>query len=452
MKKIIALSLCLVSTVAILCSCRPKQILNSSSAAAGIESSVAGFEDLKSEINSNKTSSKNEASDKSSSKKENNSSEDKSSSNKSSSNKNEDSSKTPSKKNETTSVSTSSSVKVPVNSNTVEIGCFQFSPYYCINYADEYTEINDGNMDIPIEKKLEEFEDVLAEGYFNSVFLNYNDVKNEKLWQILEKYDVKVWIALSSYYKESRGQTIEEFMTPYLAPFDFIKDNPKRWAMFNGILYDEVIHRGCTIEDFNIMSEYLYKKVGKRCFQVMAPQECTKLWWGGEQQQTIEGTKYVTDIAFDMYAGDVRDNGINHVAEYASSVYPEYEIYDDADVYRTMTSEMLKLVDHPVNVWFFPTSHKFTANHTESFCLDQLQFFEELLEEQERLGGLVLYTYAQAAKGLYGLASFLDLGENANKTIRKQEGQVWYYYSKYLKDLTMKYRNTPNNPTIDLGA
>jgi len=436
MKKTIALCLCLISVAAFLCACSPKQNVNSSSKIAANESSNVASKET--EVTSNKTESVKE--DKSSSKKEEISSED------------ESSSRTPSKNNRTSSVSTSSSVKVPVNSNTVEIGCFQFSPYYCINYADKYTEINDGNMDIPIEKKLEEFEDVLAEGYFNSVFLNYNDVKNEKLWQILEKYDVKVWIALSSYYKESRGQTIEEFMTPYLAPFDFIKDNPKRWAMFNGILYDEVIHRGCTIEDFNTMSEYLYKKVGKRCFQVMAPQECTKLWWEGQQQQTVEGTKYVTDIAFDMYAGDVRDNGINHVAEYASGVYPEYEIYDDADVYRTMTNEMLKLVDHPVNVWFFPTSHKFTANHTESFCLAQLQFFEELLEEQERLGGMVLYTYAQAAKGLYGLASFLDLGENANKTIRCEEKQVWYYYSKYLKDLTMKYRNTPNNPTINLGV
>lgn len=446
MKKTIALTLCLVSTVAILCSCIPNQILYSSSTAAGAESSVAGFEDLKPEINSNKTSSKNEA-EYSSSKKE----ENKSSSNKLP-NRDEDSSITSSKNNNTASVSTSSSVKLPVKyGNTVEISCFQFSPYYCINYADEYTEINDGNDDIPIEKKLEEFEDVLKEGYFNSVFLNYHDVKNEKLWQILEKYEVKVWIALSSYYKESRGQTIEEFMTPYLKPFDFVKDNPKRWAMFNGILYDEVIHRGCTIEDFSVMAEYLYKKIGKRCFHVMAPQECTKLWWNGEQQQTIKGTKYVTDIAFDMYAGDVRDNGVNYVAEYASSVYPEYEIYDDADVYRVMTSEMLKLVDHPVNVWFFPTSHKYSDHHSESFCLSQLSFFDELLKEQERQGGLLLYTYAQAEKGLYGLASFLDLGENANKTIRKQEDQVWYYYSKYLKDLTEEYRNTPNNPMIDLG-
>ena len=156
MKKTIALTLCLVSTVAILCSCMPNQILHSSSTAAGAESSVAGFEDLKPEINSNKTSSKNEA-EYSSSKKE----ENKFSNNKFP-NRDEDSSITSSKNNNTASVSTSSSVKLPVKyENTVEISCFQFSPYYCINYADEYTEINDGNDDIPIEKKLEEFEHVL---------------------------------------------------------------------------------------------------------------------------------------------------------------------------------------------------------------------------------------------------------------------------------------------------
>ena len=118
MKKTIALTLCLVSTVAILCSCIPNQILHSSSTAAGAESSVAGFEDLKPdlkpEINSNKTSSKNEA-EYSSSKKE----ENKSSSNKFP-NRDEDSSIISSKNNNTASVSTSSSVKLPVKyENTV---------------------------------------------------------------------------------------------------------------------------------------------------------------------------------------------------------------------------------------------------------------------------------------------------------------------------------------------
>ena len=444
MKKLIALALCLASTVAILCSCGSKEVFDLSSVVAEVESSDTASDETNSETTSNKTSSI---------KDEENSSEkeDKSSSAKLP---DTNSSKTSSKKEEITSASTSSSVKLPVKyENTVEISCFQFSPYYCINYADEYTEINDGNDDIPIEKKLEEFEDVLKEGYFNSVFLNYHDVKNEKLWQILEKYEVKVWIALSSYYKESRGQTIEEFMTPYLKPFDFVKDNPKRWGLFNGVAYDEMIHRGYAPEDFSLMAEYLYKKLGKRCFPVMAPQEFTKLWWDGQkQQQTTEGCKYFTDIAFDMYDGDVRDSASpNFVVAEAQARYPEYNIQNAEDVYRMMTSEMLKLVDHPVNVWFYPSSHKKSAMHTEDYCLAQLRFFEELLEEQEHPGGMVLYTYAQFNDTQYGLASFLNLGKNANKTIRRFEDQIWYYYSSYLKILTNKYRNTSINPKLNLG-
>ena len=339
----------------------------------------------------------------------------------------------------------------------MEIGCFQFTPYYCINYGDQedYVAKNDGNMNVPIEQKLEEFEDVLKEGYFNTVFLNYYDINNEKLWQIIEKYKVRVWMMIGSAYRSSMDITIDEYMeTNHLKPFEKIRKNPERWALVNGIAYDEMMTRKYTPEEFSITAEYLYKKLGKRCFPVMAPQEFTKLWPAeGPLKQTTEGCKYITDIAFDMYDGDVRDNAQpNYTVAEAQFYYPEYNIKNAKDVYRMMTAEMLKLVGHPVTVWYYPSSHKKSAMHTESFCLAQLQFFEKLLEEQEHPGGIVLYTYAQSSSNNYGLASFLDLGENANKTFRRFENQVWYYYSKYLKDLTMKYRNTPNNPAIDLGV
>lgn len=442
MKKIIALILCLMSVVALLCACKPKQTVNSSSKVAESESSAAASEELNSDVVSDKTSS---VVDDSSSKKENDKSSSKDSDDK-------DSSKGPSRNDRTSSVSTSSSVKLPSIGGTVEIGCFQFTPYYCINYGDEedYVAKNDGNMNVPIEQKLEEFEDVLKEGYFNTVFLNYYDIDNEKLWQIIEKYKVSVWMMIGSGYKSSSGKTIDEWMEGHLSPFKNVRKNPERWALVNGIAYDEMMTRKYTPEDFSLVAEYLYKKLGKRCFPVMAPQEFTTLWPAdGPLKQTKEGCKYITDIAFDMYDADVRDNAQpNYTVAEAQLRYPEYNIQNGQDVYRMMTAEMLKLFDHPVNVWFYPSSHARSAMHTESYCLAQLNFFDELLKEQEHQGGIVLYTYAQSSDTNYGLASFLDLGESANKTFRRFEGQVWYYYSKRLKALTQEYRNTPNTPIV----
>jgi len=440
MKRIIALILCIVSVAAILCSCRIRLFPDEFSYdVPNLDISSVAAE---SEVTSDKTSSISD---------EEISSEDETFSNSASAD--EESSDTALEDEDTESVSTSSSVKLPnLDRSTVEIGCFQFTPYYCINYTDEYVAKNDGNMDVPFDTKLEEFEDVLAEGYFNTVFLNHYDIANEKIWQIIEKYNVKVWMMTASGYKSSSGKTIDEYMKSHLKPFDFIKDNPKRWALFNGVAYDEMIHRGYAPEDFSLMAEYLYKKLGKRCFPVMAPQEFTKLWWDGQkQQQTTEGCKYFTDIAFDMYDGNVQLDATPNIAGYASALYPEYNIQNDEDVYKMMTSEMLKLVDHPVNVWFYPSSHKKSEMHTESYCLAQLIFFEELLKEQKHPGGIVLYTYAQSNDYNFGLASFLDLGGNGGKTIRRFEGQVWRYYSTYLKRLTAQYRKTPNKPYINLG-
>ena len=117
-----------------------------------------------------------------------------------------------------------------------------------------------------------------------------------------------------------------------------------------------------------------------------------------------------------------------------------------------MSNEMLKLVNHPVTTWYYPSAQYLGHTDEEGYCLAQLKFFDELLKEQDHPGGLILYTYPQPSEERYGMQSYLDMGPHAEKTIRRYENQVWYKYSAYLKDLTMRYRNTKNNPTIDLGV
>jgi len=224
--------------------------------------------------------------------------------------------------------------------------------------------------------------------------------------------------------------------------------------MFNGLAYDEIIHRGYTNEDFSASMEYVYKVIGKRNFPVMAPQDFTKLWPIADHgKQTTECCKYITDISFDMYEGDVRDNPEqNFVLRDAQNAYPEYNIKDGKDVYRMMSNEMLKLVNHPVTVWYYPSAHHPGARHTEEFNLAQVKFFEQLLKEQEHPGGLILYTFAQGSETNFGFESFIDMGPYADKTIRRYEDQVMYEYSAYIKQLTMRYRLTQNDPVLDLGV
>ncbi len=444
MKKLIALTLCLMSIMLILCSCKPKAPETNSSTPTENESSMIENDTSSKGFSETETSSIAEEEEPWDEEEEPWDEEEE-----------EESSKNykPIDRNPSLPATTSSSLKLPdIDGSTMEIGCFQFAPMYTNDYKEKYQATNLGSG--VTAKSIEQFEDTIAEGYFNTVMLTTADFAIEEVWQVLEKYKMKVWLLTGGCYDSSSGKTVDEFFEEgWLKTLSFIKDNPKRWEMFNGFAYDEIVHRGFSPEDFSLTMEYAYKKLGKRNFPVMAPQECTKLWWGGEQQQTTEGCKYVTDIAFDMYAGDVRTDSGNNVASYAKGVYPEYNIKNDKDVYRMMTSEMLKLVGRPVTVWYYPSSHMMADYHTEEYCLAQLKFFEQLLKEQDHPGGIILFTYAQPNETLYSLQSFLDLGENNEKSIRiRYENKIWKDYSAYLKDLTMRYRNTKNNPTIDLGV
>jgi len=442
MKRIIALILCLISVMAIICSCGPKDPV-ASSTPAEIESSIVEDETSSRDFSKNETSSVGKEEEKESSKKQETSSKKESSK-----------AEKPVDRNPS-ATSTSSGIKLnlpDIEGSTMEIGCFQFAPQYTRDYRDKYEAVNLG--DANIDANLEQFEDTIAEGYFNTVMLTTTDFAHEGVWQVLEKYKMKVWLLTAVCYDSSSGKSVDEFFEEgWLKSLNFIRNNPKRWEMFNGIAYDELIHRGVSTEDFIATTEYVYKKLGKRNFPVMASQEFTKLWpMENHKSMTAETCKYVTDIAFDMYSGDVQTDKGNYVASYAKGLYPEYNIKNDKDVYRMLTSEMLKMVGRPVTTWFYPSSHMMAEHMDESFCLAQLKFFEELLKEQDHPGGIILFTYAQPNETLYSLQSFLDLGENAEKSFRRYEKLTWYQYSAYLKQLTMRYRLTRNNPTLDLGV
>ena len=330
--------------------------------------------------------------------------------------------------------------------NTLEIGVWQLDLQETINYGTAW------------EDRLREFEDVLKSGYFNTVLLGVGHFANDDVWQILEKYNVRAWVVVWDIFKSSE-QTLEEFVSPVDKGVDEIRKNPKRWEMFNGFAYDENFSRGESSEDFNAVCKHFYEKYGKRNFPVLACQEFTDLWTvpGFPPQATTEAFKYVTDVAFDVYAIDVRDGATN--TDKNGGGIPEIqkffpEVTDGKSFFKAMTEAMLEKVDHPVNVWFYPSAHAFnafcslegTTRENEDYCLAHLEFFNEYLREFKHPGGLILYTYAQAPcypADYYGLQTVLSIkDENGNQKIRPQDNAVWEKYSARLKEICAEYRQT----------
>lgn len=155
---------------------------------------------------------------------------------------------------------------------------------------------------------------------------------------------------------------------------------------------------------------------------------------------------YVTDTAFDSYSIDVRDGyGNGSYIDKINKTYPN--VVDGKTYYSEYTKIMLDLYDHDVNVWFFPcgyTTYLWSGLRAdESYCLAHLNFFKELLEEQEYQGGMFLYTYQQfSKKEELGLQSHLIVkDENDNLKLRPDEDK-WTYFSFRLKAIAAEYKET----------
>jgi len=337
--------------------------------------------------------------------------------------------------------------------NTLEIGVWQLDLQETINYGTAW------------EDRLREFEDVLKSGYFNTVLLGVGHLADEGVWQILEKYNVKAWVVVWDLFKSSE-QTLEEFVSPVDKGVDEIRKNPKRWEMFNGFAYDENFIRGQSSEEFRAVTKHFYEKYHKRNFPVLSVPGFCDLWRIPTlpPKATTDAFKYVTDVAFDVYAIDVRDGASNvkdgkYGLPEAQAIFPQ--ITDGKSFFKVLTEEMLKLVGHPVNVWFYPSAHAYdafcslegTTRENEDYCLAHLEFFNEYLSEFKHPGGLILYTYAQAPvypEDYYGLQTLLSIkDENGNQKIRPQDNAVWEKYSARLKEVCAEYRQTETDLILD---
>ena len=325
---------------------------------------------------------------------------------------------------------------------SMSVSFYHFHPRWTVNYGEE------------IEKRYEEFEDVVKAGYTNCILVSVDYINDDEFWRIAIENDCTVWINIFNYFDSSR-QSYEEWNEVYDAAYKKLMANPERWERFMGVHIDEPVWRGQSNEDFLTQTKRFYLDYGKRVFPVFATGEFMdsegnalqlKMDAANMKKVIPEALEYVTDVAFDSYSVDVRDGYPN--GDFVERVEKKLPgVVDGKSYYEKMTDRLLRIVGHEVNVWFFPTAYTCATwggnKANEGFCKGHLEFFTDLLSKYDHPGGLVLYTYHQFKNvEEFGARDHLVLkGEDGKQKLRPHCAK-WPEYSNALKKVCQKFRET----------
>ena len=246
--------------------------------------------------------------------------------------------------------------------------------------------------------KLAETEDVLAAGYVNTMFIATDDLFEERV-ALCREYNCKFWTGPGKF--DSELETIEHYINTVEISVNKIKA-AGAWDLFLGFNWDEPIWNGMSNEEFYTMTKALYEKWGKRNFVVFAVGSFLDGYGANYTTISPEYMTYLTDAGWDHYYYDLRDEALNDEEQNSSlaSSNEKYGVNNQTaeDYYRWVNSEMLEKIDHDVNVWFFPAAYSTNSNGSlavdEGYWLAHLNFFTQLLSEQTKPGGLILYNYS----------------------------------------------------------
>jgi hypothetical protein len=358
---------------------------------------------------------------------------------------------------------TSQSITIPLakERNHANISIYHFSPQWTTNYGQAE------------DDRYRELEDVFKAGYFNNMIVPLTYAKSEKLWDLCKKYDITVWISMYTFFetkkaiKDSGGNItgykyndINTYLKDYDSAVKYIMQDEKKWELFLGFHHEECVWRGQTNADFLTQHKELYTRYGKRNFDVFATGEYTQVE-GNEQQigQSADSMKkvlstslkYSTDVGFDSYSVDVREGATNggKIPDWQQKISPN--IVDGKTYYEENAKILLSLTGHKANLWLFPTSYTTSlwgglnglGRANEDFCSAMLEYMEGMIERAEYPGGLCLYTYTQFSNEKeLGFQSHIDLADENGKQKIRPETAKWYSYSKLIRDITARFRQT----------
>jgi len=185
----------------------------------------------------------------------------------------------------------------------------------------------------------------------------------------------------------------------------------------NGFFWDEpLLGSRISNDQFLKLTRVIYEKFGLRNFAVFATGEFTRLE-GNEDELppdikigkiTTHGMKYLTDVGFDAYSTDVRDEAPNGGAEqykiWQKEISPN--VVDGKSYYTEHRRLITERAGHPVNYWHFPCTWDdglyggvdgiMTAD--EGYWNAHLDFMAQDVLDYDYPGGICLYTFRRVDK------------------------------------------------------
>lgn len=330
------------------------------------------------------------------------------------------------------------------NKGTVQLGAYQFRIDLCTAAGTDY------------ESKLEEFADVVEEGYFNTYFLTLDEKILDQMKLVAESGGT-VWLAGNRYDDKTSIDTILDNIEFYL---DFL-DKYGYKDLVNGFYWYEPLWNGTmSNSEFLTLTKALYQKFGLRNFPTFAPRDFAGLT-GNETEAEADAEdkvlpsslKYVTDISFTSYGVDVRDGvkpSDSTLKSWQTSISPS--IKTSGDYYIGYTEKLQAYTGHAVNTWYYACAFETTVSvgldglkrADEDYCIGHLEFMANDVLKSEYQGGIVIHKY-NVTNSSYGFQRHLPLKDSRGKYKYYPSEDKWENYGQALKKVKAKFDATKAN-------
>ena len=345
--------------------------------------------------------------------------------------------------NRVSSESESQSVKY-YNNGTLGIGAHEFRIDLCTAA---------GSND---KAKLQEFADVVEEGYFNTYFVPFDENLLNHM-NIIAKSGGTVWLSGTRNITETNIDSIIDDIKFYL---DLLDENGYK-DLVNGVYWYQPIWNGLiTNSEFLKLTQAIYQKLGLRNFPTFAPHNFVSATGRESEEQADKDSlilpsslKYVTDISFTSYGYDVRDGVIipdSKLNDLHNTVSPE--IKTTGDYYIYLKEKLHNYVGHPVNTWYYACAYDTPVSvglnglgkADESYCVAHLEFMANDVLKSQCQGGIIIHKYYINGEGI-GFQRHLPLRDAGGRYKYYPNEEKWEEYGHTLKKIKIKFDSKKAN-------
>lgn len=341
------------------------------------------------------------------------------------------------------SQSESQSIKY-YNKGTIGLGSHEFRLDLCTAAGDDY------------KSKLEEFSDVVNEGYFNTYFVSLDETILDQMKVIAESGGT-VWISGTRSVTETNIDSIIDDIKFYL---DLLDDHGYK-DLVNGVYWYEPLWEGAiTNSEFLKITKAIYQKLGLRNFPTFAPHNFVGATGNETEEQADKDNiilpsslKYVTDISFTSYGYDVR-GGVKISDSKLESLHNTIspEIKTTEDYYTCLQEKLHNYTGHPVNTWYYACAYDVSVavgldglrKADEDYCIAHLEFMSNDVLKSEYQGGIIIHKY-YIKNGGTGFQRHLPLKDARGKYKYYSSDEKWDNYGRTLKKVKEKFDSQKAN-------